>query len=202
MKMTTARARVIGVLLSFPEGEILAANVVERSGLPSGTAYPILNALVEEGCLGALAPGFSRKTTYTLQVEERRSLQRAMDEFVLKTPGLTFAPAITPQEPRELVGRAVRQVWVKWAREQSDPKPSWLLPWEELDEGQREVDMRIGAALFDAGKKAGYEYGHVDAEVAQLEKRVTSAWHAKAQVYEQELEKYRHRFGPLSEDGL
>lgn len=60
-----------------------------------------------------------------------------------------------PAEPRELVGRLVRQVWVQWAREQPDPKPSWLLPWEGLDDGQREADMRIGAALFDAGYRAG-----------------------------------------------
>jgi hypothetical protein len=59
-----------------------------------------------------------------------------------------------PAEPRELVGRLVRQVWVEWAREQPDAKPSWLLPWEETDGGQREVDMRIGAALFEAGKQA------------------------------------------------
>jgi hypothetical protein len=59
-----------------------------------------------------------------------------------------------PQEARELVGRLVRQVWVEWAREQSDPKSSWLLPWEALDDGQREVDMRIGEALFAAGKRA------------------------------------------------
>jgi len=59
-----------------------------------------------------------------------------------------------PAEPRELLGRLVRQVWVEWAAEQHDPKPSWLLPWEELDDGQKEVDMRIGLALFEAGKKA------------------------------------------------
>lgn len=61
-------------------------------------------------------------------------------------------------EPRELVGRLVRQVWVEWAREQPDAKPSWLLPWEELDAGQREVDMRIGAMLFSKGQETGIEY--------------------------------------------
>ena len=61
-------------------------------------------------------------------------------------------------EPRELVGRLVRQVWTEWAREQPDPKPSWLLSWEELDDGQREVDMRIGAMLFSKGRRAGIEY--------------------------------------------
>lgn len=59
-----------------------------------------------------------------------------------------------PCEPRELLGRLVRQTWVNWACEQPDPKSSWLLPWEELDDGQREVDMRIGTVLFEAGKLA------------------------------------------------
>lgn len=48
---------------------------------------------------------------------------------------------------REQRGRRVREVWVRWAAEQPDPKSSWLTPWEDLDEGQREVDMRIGEAL-------------------------------------------------------
>lgn len=55
-------------------------------------------------------------------------------------------------EFRESLGRLVRETWVAWAREQPDPKPSWLLPWEELDQGQREVDMRIGAALFERSR--------------------------------------------------
>jgi hypothetical protein len=70
-----------------------------------------------------------------------------------RVPGIQRHPG--GSEPRELVGRLVRQVWVQWAREQPDPKPSWLLPWEDLDDGQREADMRIGAALFDAGYRAG-----------------------------------------------
>jgi NTP pyrophosphatase (non-canonical NTP hydrolase) len=57
-----------------------------------------------------------------------------------------------PAEPRELLGRLVRQVWVQWAQEQPDPRPSWLLPWEDLDDGQKEADMRIGEALFSAGR--------------------------------------------------
>jgi hypothetical protein len=51
---------------------------------------------------------------------------------------------------REALGRLVREVWVEWAREQPDPKPSWLVPWEDLDDGQREVDMRIGEVIASA----------------------------------------------------
>jgi hypothetical protein len=48
---------------------------------------------------------------------------------------------------RESLGALVREVWIEWAQEQPEPKPSWLTPWGELDEGQREVDMRIGATV-------------------------------------------------------
>jgi hypothetical protein len=47
----------------------------------------------------------------------------------------------------EQLGRIVRAAWVAWAKEQPSPKPSWLTPWSELDEGQREVDIRIGQAV-------------------------------------------------------
>lgn len=50
-------------------------------------------------------------------------------------------------DERETLGRLVRETWVAWVSEQDDPKPSWLAGWDELDDGQREVDMRIGEAV-------------------------------------------------------
>ena len=52
-------------------------------------------------------------------------------------------------------GELVREVWVEWAREQPDAKPSWLVPWAELDAGQREVDARIESAVR-AEARRGY----------------------------------------------
>lgn len=48
---------------------------------------------------------------------------------------------------RERLGQVVRRAWVKWARRQPSPKPSWLLPWEELSEADREADRCIGEAV-------------------------------------------------------
>jgi hypothetical protein len=56
---------------------------------------------------------------------------------------------------REELGREVRRVWVAWAREQLDPKPSWLAPWEALGEAEREVDRRIGHRLYALGVADG-----------------------------------------------
>ncbi len=50
-------------------------------------------------------------------------------------------------DDREPYGRIVRETWVGWAKEQDEPKASWLLSWEDLDDGQRKVDKRIGSAV-------------------------------------------------------
>ena len=55
---------------------------------------------------------------------------------------------------RETLGRLVREVWIAWAREQPNPKPSWLVPWDALAEPDREVDRRIGEVLFERGRAA------------------------------------------------
>lgn len=56
---------------------------------------------------------------------------------------------------REELGRLVRKVWIEWARTQPNPKPSWLKPWSELTDPEREVDRLIGERLFEAGLRAG-----------------------------------------------
>jgi hypothetical protein len=50
---------------------------------------------------------------------------------------------------RDALGRAVRAAWVKWAQTQPDPKPSWLVPWDELSEADREADRVIAEELLD-----------------------------------------------------
>jgi hypothetical protein len=53
---------------------------------------------------------------------------------------------------REQLGRIVRETWVAWAQEQPDPKPGWLLGWDDLRDDEREVDMRIADAIADRVK--------------------------------------------------
>lgn len=53
------------------------------------------------------------------------------------------------ESKRDALGRAVRSAWVKWARTQPDPKPSWLVPWEDLPEADREADRVIAEELLD-----------------------------------------------------
>lgn len=48
---------------------------------------------------------------------------------------------------REAFGRRVREIWIAWAKEQPTPKPSWLVPWEQLSEPDKGVDRRIGETI-------------------------------------------------------
>ena len=48
---------------------------------------------------------------------------------------------------RDTLGRFVREAWVRWALTQPSPKPSWLVPYDELDELDKEADRQIGEAV-------------------------------------------------------
>lgn len=48
---------------------------------------------------------------------------------------------------REALGRFVREAWVRWAETQLSPKPSWLVPYDELSEADKEADRQIGEAV-------------------------------------------------------
>jgi hypothetical protein len=59
---------------------------------------------------------------------------------------------------REQLGQTVRRVWVGWAQDQRNPKESWLKPWAELTQDEKEADMRIGQVLFGVGWRAALNY--------------------------------------------
>ncbi len=48
---------------------------------------------------------------------------------------------------REVLGKIVRETWIKWAKKQPANKPSWLVEWNKLDEPDKEVDRLIGEAV-------------------------------------------------------
>lgn len=55
-------------------------------------------------------------------------------------------------DERERLGKIVRSTWIAWAATQPDvaKHPTWLLPWDEIDERDREVDRAIGEAVATA----------------------------------------------------
>ncbi len=60
----------------------------------------------------------------------------------------TTEPALQTTALRERLGRRVREVWIAWAQQQPSPKPSWLVPWDDLGEADKEVDCCIGSAIW------------------------------------------------------
>lgn len=84
-----------------------------------------------------------------------------------------------PEEDHETLGRMVRDVWITWALEQPNPKPSWLVPWEQLPATDREVDIRIGRRLANFGRLTyvdvpTHDYiADKDAEIAKLRAEIS-----------------------------
>lgn len=62
-------------------------------------------------------------------------------------PGDLLQRFQTPPDP-DILGQIVREAWVKWAKNQPDPKPSHLLPYADISEEDREADRQIGMAVF------------------------------------------------------
>lgn len=60
---------------------------------------------------------------------------------------------------RDELGRMVREAWLRWAETQTNSKPSWLVPYEDLDDQDKEADQQIGETiarwtlLFSAAEK-------------------------------------------------
>lgn len=56
---------------------------------------------------------------------------------------------------RNALGRRVREVWIEWAKTQPNPKPSWLVSYDDLSEADKEADRCIGSALHGDGIEVG-----------------------------------------------
>ena len=67
-------------------------------------------------------------------------------------------------EMRDSLGRRVREVWIHWASQQNSPKSSWLVPWDQLSESEREVDRQIGESLWAFGLECGTAVCRCEAE--------------------------------------
>lgn len=88
------------------------------------------------------------------QSESRWSSEAGMRAVLVADRLRRPAPLALDDAGVEALGRLVRRVWVDFARMQPNPKPHHLLPWEELDEPNKEVDRLIGRAVATAAIEA------------------------------------------------
>jgi hypothetical protein len=119
--------RDVGRMLDGKYDQDLPARLIAlaRRGLEAGDAAPALPA---------------REVTEA-QIADSRRIAVA----VLRRVYVPTGPEIA--EVRDALGRLVREAWVKWALTQPDPKPSWLVPYDQLNEADKEADRQIGEAV-------------------------------------------------------
>lgn len=80
--------------------------------------------------------------------------QPSIEKDGFAMPGFAVQAVIQPipKSDYDMLGREVRAEWIAWAKEQSNPKPSWLVPWEDMSEPDREAYRRIGIRLANIGR--------------------------------------------------
>jgi len=127
---------------------------------------------------------------------DREDWRRVADTVIemLRGASLPKSPALDPEHPytdRDAMGRIVREVWIAWARQQSNPKPHWLLSYNQLSEQDREVDRRIGERLWRMGFEAGKLANKVPPKpepradfVKRVEKVLGAFWNANCEPAE------------------
>ena len=71
---------------------------------------------------------------------------------------------------RDFLGQLVRVAWIEWAKEQPNPRASWLVPWNKMMESDREADRRIGE--YVAARCVTPELLRVESRAEQLEGEV------------------------------
>lgn len=98
LRMTRARLLVLGALLNAPMKQTYGLEISKRTGLPTGSVYPILAALEQAGWLTSgwenidqAAEGRRKRRYYTLTDLGRQLAQVRLEET---------ARLITPQWPQ------------------------------------------------------------------------------------------------------
>ena len=71
---------------------------------------------------------------------------------------------------RDDLGRLVREAWVRWALTQDQPKPSWLVPYDQLAEADKEADRQIGEALRDHLRLSALDATVLSSQAAEIER--------------------------------
>jgi len=92
MRITVPTARVLAVLLADPQADRYGLDIMQDTGLPSGTLYPILHRLQEAGWLAShweqidpVRESRPARRYYRLTAEGARQAQQALAELHAQT---------------------------------------------------------------------------------------------------------------------
>ena len=99
MRITVPTARVLAVLLAEPDAHRYGLDLMQATGLASGTLYPILHRLQEAGWVSAAweevdpsAQGRPARRYYRLTAEGAEQARQALAELHAQTAWGTRAP--------------------------------------------------------------------------------------------------------------
>lgn len=93
------------------------------------------------------------------------------------------------------MGRRVREVWVRWAEKQPNPKPSWLLNYDAITPAEQDADDCIGMAIWAEC------FDKFQSEIAELELTKQRLAAAEARSYERiaEIDEIREQLANARE---
>jgi hypothetical protein len=131
--------------------DTINAALAASPAVPSSVeALRVTDEMVEASCaVYAKATGYYVEFHSGLRSESSDRMRKAMRsvlEAALSRPSVAEGTVALPMN-RETLGRMVREAWVRWAMTQPSPKPSWLVPYDELAEPDKEADRQIGEAI-------------------------------------------------------
>jgi hypothetical protein len=54
-------------------------------------------------------------------------------------------------------GRVVGDALNRWGRRQPDPRPAWLVPWDDLTEQDKDADRTVGCAVAARAQREAHD---------------------------------------------
>lgn len=112
-----------------------------RNELKGGTRHQIMSLILIAGM-----PKLGRDMLYEQWRDTTMSYEQVRDAVDSRKQRKPRAPKAQPA--REELGKLVRRVWVNYCIEIGDWKPSHIAEWDALNESDKEIDCRIGEAVW------------------------------------------------------
>lgn len=127
-------------LCGCQNGQALAGGVAQ--GQPDNDVRWAVNVLLER-----IAEKFEANDTFDIWRSDAAATVRSFKHDLASPPAEGGNGNRTLPFDRDTLGRMVREAWVRWAETQAAPKPSWLLPYDDLAEADKEADRQIGETI-------------------------------------------------------
>lgn len=95
----------------------------------------------------------TNRDAYIIFDEDQLTIQQQLDDERSVTYQVIREYHTSDNRPtdyeREEGGKLVRAAWMEWAAQQPSPKESWLVPWEQLSEADKDADRHIWQRIIE-----------------------------------------------------